>query len=234
MLLKQLTKLEFFENLKKLFPFITLWILLLSATKELVYYFGFKINILHYLEFSELTYLFLDDIMIWVLSLFSFLGIASLEYFDNKFKLKNINHNPFHFYLFVILNLFIYLIVEFLDGVLNNSDLYLIACFATGTLFFIYFSTKFKNSFLVKLSMIIPVSFLLVFFTTKYNQSVKLEGTDDTEVILEFDKKPSVFSGSNNRYIGQTNNYVFFYNLKKKETTVYFKKEISKMIFSEN
>lgn len=231
MLFNQLTKLEFFENVKKLFPFITLWILLLSATKELVYYFGFGISILNYLELSELTYMFLDDVLIWVLLFVSFIGMGSTKYFDKKFKLKKVNHNPFHLYLYALLNLILYVTVEFLENMVDKTLLYLFASMIVGFLYMAYFTAIFKNSILVKLGMIIPISFLLVFFSSKYKQEAVKDGVYKMETILKFGEDKIVNSDSANIYIGQTNKYVFFYDLKKRQHTVYFKNGISEMSF---
>ncbi|MBQ4818888.1 hypothetical protein [Aquimarina sp. MMG016] len=224
-------KIEVFENIKKLFPFITLWILLLSACKELIYYNGFGIMILHYMELSELTYLFLDDIMIWAFFLILLISFSLTNNIDKKLSIQNHPFNRFYTYVFIFTVLSIFVVTDILEDYVENMNLYFIAITILISSFLIYLLPRFKNSYIGKFGVLVPMSFVLVYFVAKFKQASLMDGSSDSKSIITFESN-DVYSNSNSFYIGQTKGYLFFYDKEKEESTIYAKNKISKMTFS--
>lgn len=243
-----------FENntLKNFIPFIGTLLIVVGYLKISLYYKHFNIEIINYLEFSEILTIFLPDILKY--SFFIFLGIGANFLMESKTeteKYQNIkneitnstklkdrlkNHYKLNKELFwlSILILFIHIMnfIWFRErfwGVLMET--FIIPSLLLFNILLLEFRNKYKslynNYFDPTINNIILIIFMFFLFTLSSVNSEIKKTEKKQELKIGFTYLSQNFSTNKSlKYIGQTRNFLFLYDLERKESRVF---EISEL-----
>lgn len=240
----------FFEKSKflafvKYFP---AYLVFLGCLKLIVFYKSFDIKIVEYLDSSEVLISFLDSV-IFYFSIFVFPILLLLSFFGNtigkvnaesfnkslnlKFYLRLLNDFKEYYIAFILglINIIIFLFV----GKMNEAKIALFVIFP-GIYIVFFIVRELRIAYKKQYNYSIPATyvniFIILFMMTsfilrdtlndvhKIKQQFKYFGSE-----VQFDNE-KIKSDSIITYIGQTRNYIFFYNLKINTSIIYPKTRI--------
>jgi hypothetical protein len=193
-------------------------IVILSVTNLITYYYSFNIQIVNYLDMTEITTLFLTMLPDYLLLL---IPIIILIFHRSTF-------------LWIQLSLFLFVIYV----ITSNTNVqakwqFFVICFTLYSPVFIYvYKHKAKGNLLsyfrknsknlkFKLITYIVVSSILATCINSMLNVMLIKNRNlyyGTEMILEGKK---VISDSTFYYVGQTRNYIFWYNAQSKSAKIY-------------
>lgn len=219
------------EKLKNLIPFLSLLVVFSSAVKLITYYKAFGINIVDYMELSEFTFSFLDDLYSYIIMLGGFMvwtviddiiypnnrPIENEETLDKRRKL----YRDLASALFLIYGLSTLASIWFINWIVYRVSALLIII-----VYVIYSNHSQKTDKLSKYYLLIPTLLVFGYFNAKSEVNIIKETGKSLNVILIFDNK-TVKTDTGNYYLGKTKNYTFFYNAKLKKSTIYSNNKIS-------
>ena len=221
------------------FKFSTLAVWAISIIKTITYFSYFKITITRYLDFYEYVSIFIDSLSYYLIMIFLLFGYYSLVVNEKIFKfpenwkdklykytLLAILFTPYVFiistyivlYLFeqnilIDLKLIITLIITIICTLICYLFIFSYKPFTTKSLIYILFLYFLVNySILFNLIEIISVKI-------SYKRSISSFELDKTSIQLD----------STSYIIGNTKNYFFYYDGKRKETITYPMSRITKI-----
>ncbi|MDD4227095.1 MAG: hypothetical protein PHU98_11970, partial [Mariniphaga sp.] len=238
-------------------------IVFLGVTMLFFYYQSFGINIVSYLEFSEIITSFFHILVIAVIfflysTIQSILQTGKSEH-ERKKQLKQdiLNEESFFkrlwlylkFHDYVLFSFFAYLLIHItvwiiLKKIYFQDFILLIAIYIGGFLLYVIASevevkhNQLKSSENTKRisELLLTATFfviLTIWVTYQEVHSVKKNKTTYGTTVILKDE--SMFkSDSCNYFIGKTQNYVFFYNEESKSTEVIPVSELKRMILNSN
>jgi len=223
----------------KLIPIATGGLIFLGVSRLLFFYNFFGVNILPFLDFSEIITSFLDFVFIYILTILTtwFILVKLTQSFWLNSKYILLDKGPWTLIIIAaVITLFICNIGFLFD--LKSSiakkiriGLMIISVIGVSSFLFIIIFRR-NNSRLIKdlsvLSIILVYLEGITIFLTIHNyQEVKDDklyfGTRivfNNEIFLK-DSSHTFVSDSSDFYIGQTNKYIFIHHLKDKITSVY-------------
>jgi len=235
----------FFEKDKliiigKYFP---MFLVFLGTLKLIVFYNSFNITIVEYLDFSEVLISFVDSIIFYIaifllplLILLSFwgksMGKINSETFQENIQMsfteriiKDLKKRKIIYTLFLI-----EIIIIVFWGKWDEAKVALIIMFP-GMYIVDFVISELRIAYKKQYNYYIPPTYLntytiLSLFTIfiirdTLNEVIEIKYNHKyygTEVQFENEK---IKSDSVNNYIGQTRNYIFFYNLNNRESNIY-------------
>lgn len=241
-----------FDLILKFSPLFIALINLFSVTKLIIFYDHFNINIIDFLEFSEILTAFLDDIAtvifvtIWIVfTVFQYSFIQSQVEILTSRKGGRKRLIIFVIILTILSIIIIYLIIKsvtnypyFLNRLKYSFHLLGIVLFYILIERFLVrislISTGTKNKRLVQ-SCVRYVFSIFVIFAIVYTLSKReyldvFSNKKFINVSFKLDSK-LIQSDSTHYYIGKSNKYLFYYDQKKDRTTVYPMNRIKEITF---
>ncbi len=219
------------ENLKNLIPFLYLLLIISSAVKIITYYDGFGIAIVDYMELSEFIFSFLDDLYGYIVMLLGILIwglIDDIIYPENgvsltKEKLRKGKRKLYRDFAATLL--LIYGATTVTNIWFINWIVYVIAAISTLVAYVFFYYRSQSIGKLTKYYFLIPTLLVYGYLDAKFDLSVIKEKKNSFNVVLIL-KDETVKTDSANRYLGKTNNYIFFYNIESKTATAYPNRDI--------
>jgi len=244
---------RFFEKDKlitigKYFP---AYLIFLGSLKLIVFYKSFNIKIVEYIDFTEVLISFFDSVIfytsIFILPMLLFWGFwgksvgnANAETFGRKVQIKfyqriknDFTRNKFGFIFGTFGTIFLIFWGKWDENKIASFIIF------PGMYLFIFTLRELEIAYKQQYDYSIPPTyfntFLLLFMMTSYIISDTLKDATSikhgykyygTEV--QFDNE-TIKSDSIVTYVGQTRNYIFFYNLHKKESIIYPKSKLIKI-----
>lgn len=218
---------NFIEKVSKILPFLSLIILLSSIIKNYTYYFNFGININEYIDLSEFPLLFINDFSFYLFFLLSFLIYFPLIYlriyirnrFGAQYFTFTLTKKISKFAIPIIILTIIYICFKdtSLDIKLSSIENYIVIFFVT-LLFYLDKDLKFSKNY-----YFIVASFLMILFSmfSAFSEISKIEqGKIHFQVSFIFDNK-ELKTNNTQIYLGKTKNYIYIYDKKLKETSIY-------------
>ena len=246
----QITFNQYIEKLIKLFPLFTAYVILLGIWRLTIYYNNFNINVIDFLNFSEILTSFLDkailviSTIILVLTLF---GLIFLLFEDSIYKVNvTKGYKPILIILISLILLFADLIYHTLEPSQDKVSLWrVIAKIIVNFLVFAIFSffyikglikKKQKNQqlyFHIFVLLFTVIGFFSFNSLAKYNSYLNYDIKRNKKYMnVSFILDDRLIQGdSTHYYIGKTNNYLFFYDEEKDKTTVYPMNRIKEISF---
>lgn len=239
------------DDFKYYLPFVGTLVVIFGAVKMIIYFSLFGIKITSYLDFTEIITLFLEDILLFSsIVLFYLIIDLLLKSTDDRLLItENFNKALKEKSFLKRFNLYINCEIKFLHFV-KVSLMFI-------TLYYINLIKLFDLKFLLVFFWVLfVVRIILIEFRVKYNNDVQVSHTNIITIIFIFlgisvyvayaefnsimhDKKYSETkveltktSFSTNDlyfYIGQTKNYIFFYNRIEKNCDVIPMNEVKKI-----
>lgn len=231
-----------FKKIMELFPIFSAWALIYTSLGLYSYYQSFNVDIFGYIDIGELVLLSFSKFAITIIALILFFFICILHPFQDFFResdpldaghksnFKIISY-PFYISLLLIIlfsligynkrlsNLF-ELIKEFCIGfVVILSPIYL-------SLIYIFIRKKKKQILTVIIIFLFNYSCAISFIVGQIEYNSKRKDPLGNSIL--FNNK-IIKSTNHYYYIGQTKNYLFFYNDALKLTDIYPIKFVSKM-----
>jgi hypothetical protein len=214
-------------KIDKLISFGGPLLILLGVTKHLLYYQLFHINILPFLDLSEIVTSFLDSVVIGVLFIILFIfhqirqplfkqGWSEADItFRKYFDIIGLITLGIILCLFILIPIWKYGIYKY--NVLSIASLIILivsirvgVSFVRGTAHEIYDT----SSVIVLGLLLVGLLACKKFLSVKYGE--RYLGT-----MIVFENRPSIISDSTTYYIGNTTNYLFVFNEKFNRTYVY-------------
>lgn len=207
------------EFILKLFPLLSVLIIISGTLNQMIYYGLFGINILNFIDLTEIITIYIEQsILLMLFILFFFLCAAIYFKFSDKMSQKK------HNIIIPLILLFLYLSFTILLSLFIQSFLvysivsvFLIILtiyndFFHGEHFFSLFNYKTYDE--KKILTATKLSFIILFCTSLYTATVKY---------LQYNSKPNTYvsvtlqnekkiDNKKEYYIGNTKNYIFIYN----------------------
>jgi len=212
------TQFEF--NIPNLLKISLPLLIILEITKLTSYYYQFNLPIVEYLDFSEASILFLDEIITYLFFLLPAFYFAVNRPDTDKSDMV------------VILIVAVLITVSFINENLIFQSTKFVSMIGALALFIIVYllRKKWLNSGSWGLAIAL---FCIMLFTTSVTGCSKASDVKEnylylgTEVTLD---SLTLTSDSTFFYIGRTNNYVFFYNAKIKAPVIYPSNRVRQII----
>ncbi|WP_378186867.1 hypothetical protein ACE939_00780 [Aquimarina sp. W85] len=212
------------EHIGKLIPIGSIFLILLSSIKLVIFYSLFNIQITDYLSIDEYLPLFLDDLISYLLSFGT--GIIFIVY-ENK-KLNNKKDKDFNYSIFnkerwigigiLIIALIISFILVYRAD--NSQQVFANLKYSVGfvilALFNYFLYTKYNFSYTI---MIASIVFAWIILDGFYNAfKIKLNNNENNYIIT-FDTN-TVITNDDLHYLGKSEKYFFLYSLETKESMI--------------
>jgi hypothetical protein len=245
------------KRLAEISPVIGAFLIFIGYLKLHLYYSHWDINIANYLDFSEITLSFLNDtntvlFLTLMMLLQMTLGIVTLTTIDNKIKTETSkiqadnsnsgsqtdeflglfptidkaieeNHKPVVIVLFILTAIFVILFLCFL----NLTSLYI------SFVLFIQLLALFLDSILgIKdEKTLVQTSFVIILLGFTYclaKYDIKQTEISTKQITLQSNSNENICTDKNFIFIGKTNNYYFFFDKVKNQSTIIQGTSISK------
>ncbi|KFF06104.1 hypothetical protein [Flavobacterium reichenbachii] len=218
---------EKIEKLMQLLPLGSIFILLCSSIKLVIYYKAFNISIVDYIGIQEFITTFIDDILLYLcifgisifLSLFDIaqnraqnLALKS----DTPIKYKNQRK------ISLSLAILTLILISFLSYYYSNSTVKTIEIIFVGLFIFLGFLRIFLSSTKLTLPFGLYISISVILYTVMYGYTDAykiIENKDKLNYVILF-KEKTYYTDRSLKYIGKTENFLFLFNLKSKRTTI--------------
>jgi hypothetical protein len=240
------------NELKKLTKYFTPFLIFVGSLRLILFYSLFGVKIINYLTFTEVLVSFLDTAIYYLFVLFiplfiilSFWGNAIGQQNNVEFQKKS--EMPFGQRIktdlkqnwFLIILYFATFILSFIKGTWNLLG-FLQIILNPGMFLIFFLLRELRISYKRQFNYNIPVTYLNLFlfsylFVMLVVQNVLSEFSSITKDLkyvgtTAFVGDEKIISDSTVTYIGQTQEYIFFSNLKTKENIIYPKKDLRKII----
>ncbi|WP_204346636.1 hypothetical protein [Psychroserpens algicola] len=218
------------EKIKSVIPILSLLIIFSSAIKLITFYNKFHVNIIDYMNLSEFTFSFVDDIYSYAIAIsFTFILYFIDDFVNIKKKVLSDQEKKKKikkFYVsFLIMSFAVISISNFLAIYFINWIVYFICILGVLVIFGVYVNFSTQYGTLTKYYLLIPTLFFYAYGQAKFDQSLILERKiGKTYSIVIDDKK--IVSDENFVFIGKTNDYTFFFDLIKNKATIYNNSDI--------
>ncbi|MBE8723694.1 hypothetical protein [Flavobacterium hungaricum] len=217
---------EKIEKLIQLLPLGSIFILLCSSIKLVIYYKTFNISIVDYIGIQEFITTFIDDILLYLcifgigifLFLFEFAQNRDRNYTLKSDTPENYKNERKISSTLSILILFLTIVLSYnCDSRIKMIEIICVGLFISLSLFRIFLSsTKVNLPFLLYI-MMSTISYTIMY---GYTDAYKIiENKDKLSYIIAF-KEKTYFTDKNLKYVGKTEHFLFLYNLKSKRTTI--------------
>ena len=228
------------EQISKSIPFIATLILISSVIKNSFFYSNFGINISEFIDLSEFPLLFINDLpfyLIFLISLLSYLPFIYLRtYFRNKYGSEHFTFSKtkkFAELMIPSLILLIFITVFFKYPL--EIKLTLIQSFVVSIISLILLYVDGSIEFSKKYIFWSCISCMLLFSgMSAFSEISEIESGKIKKCVL-FD-----FNGinveTNNKivFLGKTKNFVFIYDISKKETQIFDFNQIKNFSIKKN
>lgn len=240
------------KDLKELTKYFTPFLIFVGSLKLILFYSFFGVKIISYLTFTEVLVSFLDTAIYYLFILFipifiilSFWGNSIGEGNNLEFQKKSemtfwqriktdIRENWFIIILYVV-----FLIFSFIRGTWNLRG-FLQIILNPGIFIILFLIRELKISYQRLFNYSIPVTYINLFllsylFVVMVVQDVLSEFNNITKKYkyigtTAFIGEEKIISDSTISYIGQTQDYIIFNNLKTKENIIYPRRDVKKFI----
>jgi hypothetical protein len=238
--------------IKEIIPFIGVFLIGLVYVKLSLYYGHFNIDIINYLELSEILTLFLPDLVTYILVLGVVLFILflvqtkseAIRSFEKKEKVivtPSFLNRVKGIYRYTKLILFpvVFLLICYLISFIWIRDAFWVLFYKTFILPVFYILTflffEFEYRYFEIYGKRIGATYSNLFFicsmvclfsiASAKSETLRVEKGESKIISFTFNSK-NVSTNNTTVYIGQTKNYLFIYNVIKKETAVYQKDDL--------
>lgn len=215
------------ESFNKYIPLFSLTIVVCSILKSSIYYSFFGVSINEYMEITEYTIQFIDDLLVYSIFCLLILIFYPITYLRNLAKSK---------YPKEIYNNF---------KLSNSLSLIIIVFSIISIAYNLIPPIKISNLEIIKINVILLVSFSITLITFKLNLNKNvyifsiiiflvlysiIDSLIDRKRLLEKGnnvtysftyKNKNIISDKNNLIIGRLKNYTFLYNKISKQTFIY-------------
>jgi hypothetical protein len=212
------TELKYFAEV---FPFVTALTILYSCTKAYTFYsFYFHLNIYNYLEINELLKLLIGDLM-WVGTILTFFV---LDY--GLWKIITLTGGKHEYWsklgvvAFNILMLCLFI---------NTDDLQeIVWYFGSLAAYGMLLKYKFKEPNVILVATAIVVFVIGSTYAGTVGIKVRYKMLTGGNIVY-FKNRTHAVSTPNYIYIGKTNNFIFFFNVRKEMTDVFRMDDVSRL-----
>jgi hypothetical protein len=245
---------------QSIIPYLGSFIIFLGVLRLTFFYDEFKIDIISYLEFTEIITSFFDILII----LLSLIAMSTMFIIMNKIHLKENNKKLLTqilgsdsfwkrlklyplYYSNLLLNYLITIVALTLFYYKNTPFYVIIMCSGALLVGFvveiIITEIKIKHHTLSssKDSIILSSMMMLSIIVCVYTVELATQEANDIKekkmyygTTLYLDDSTKLVSDSTNYYIGKTQNFIFFYHEKAKTTDVYPMDRVKQLSFKEN
>lgn len=217
---------EKLENLIKLIPLGSIFLILCGSIKLVVYYKLFNVSIVEYISIQEYLTLFIDDILYYVLIFGAGLILYFLDYF--RYNGEDFGHKqlePEKYKKDRLISLIFFFITLLLTIFLSyNSDcksksVEIIGIGIYWMLFFLHiYSSSTKINF--PYPTFIMTAVVVYSIMNGYKEGYQImENKDKIKYSIHFKTKKYTTS-KKLKYLGKTEHFIFLYDLKSKRTTI--------------
>ncbi|GIZ10194.1 hypothetical protein [Flavobacterium sp. UMI-01] len=223
---------DFINKTIKYIPVISFLFLFFSSAELFAYYKYFSINIYNYITIEDLFFNFYTFFFEYLSIIFELLFSVLILYYALGFDKKKINFN-WIIYIYVAIAIIVFAINEFTNYKISNIYFDLLCTFPYA---FIYLNII-KNIDQSKIKILLAFLFIFGYFHlkvkyfSKENAKEIIENEQNTEIKFTYINR-LIKSSSENIYIGETSNYIFFFAKKQSETTIYKKSDIQNLTYT--
>lgn len=217
---------EKFEKLSQLLPFGSIFILLCSSIKLVIYYKIFNIQIVDYIGIQEFITSFIDDLLIYIclfgvgifLYLFDFYQNGNDTFLKNDSPEEYKTERRITLTLSIIILVLIIVSVQYSNSKSKSAEIICVGLFIFLATFRIFLSST-------KLVLPYPIFIIsgIIMYTIMYGYTDAHKIIENNNNNLSYTivfKEKTYSTDKYLKYIGKTENFLFFYNLKSKRTTV--------------
>lgn len=226
------------EDLIKFFPLIFILLTTLGYIHLQSYYYFFDIEILNYLDVSEIVLLFFDKSILLIAGILIVIAISyilddKLSQETDKEKTKVKINTDKHLKKMGYFLVFIMIVRITLNIILGNyiSFVFTIGFVICLLIFFLFekylfkilikkFSAFFFLSLFTSLAMLLLVSLLTISTIIEKGYDIRYNHKIIKEVCFTYNDK-TIQTSKELIYIGETKKNIFFFNSKKKETIIF-------------
>ena len=222
---------KFLNKLNKYYPLAGVLVIFLSFLRQFIYYYQFNIDITNYVSLSEFIILFLKHSIIIILIIFLVyplvLLIKNLRTLIKKIsKMDKIKKRILLVSIFVISGIINYLTISNLISHSNTEKSgYFIVSYTTSIFFIILTYSvlliMLRNNISRKVQLISGVLFTVIFtISIALLKSYQTKNTS-SDIIFEIKlEKETIITDDKLLRVGQTENYLFLYDIKKESTRI--------------
>jgi hypothetical protein len=217
---------EKIENVIKLLPLGSVFILFCSSIRLVVFFKMFNISIVEYIGIQEFLTLFIDDLLFYI----CIFGIGILLYLFDTFGNKNKeyvlksttpeeykNQRKYSLISLLITLIIIIFLSNYSETKSRSIEIIGVGIFIILNLLRIFLSST-KLTF--PYPLLITVSIVIYTIMYGYSDAYKIiENENKLNYTIVF-KEKTYFTDKNLKYIGKTENFLFLYNLKSHRTTI--------------
>ena len=211
------------EKILQKLSLISIFILICGIVKLNIYYLLFEININEYIDLSEFTVLFIDDLLFYFLCFISPIIYLLFAYGVNYTKNKTgfeFFHTKFGFLIVIVFSIY-YLVKDF-DDYSNNwisMKVNVIVVICSVIIIIKDFNINESKKTLYK------IPFLLIFTFSIIDPIVDVEqlknGKLNKEIEITFNDNLKVRTNYPLSFIGRTKSFIFLYDIRANSTLVY-------------
>jgi len=242
------------KTLKSLIPYGGFFLIFLGVLKLTVYYNAFNVSINHFLELSEVVTSFLNDLLfityvILGTSLFDFLLTNDYDverrneffnsYIGERKLLRRMKFAAFRFAPIISVNIVFILLLFFNNTYFIRTTLVFINLQTLLQFLLLEYRKKHLEFYKQPLSpslynsILYLIMVLILLLNNTYNEIHEVKESKKFIRTSFTTEKGVIKSDSTHYYIGQTKNFLFFYNEEKKMTTVFPISEIKQIDFGQ-
>lgn len=224
---------ENIEKISKFIPLISILILLSSVIRNYIFYQSFGISINEYINLTEFTLLFINDLSFYILTIpffFMYLPFIYIRKFvREKYGAEHFNFertkklSEFVMLTSIFSSIMIFILDFSLQVQLNLLQTFITIFFSSLLLWFdkdVEFSKKYS---------LIVASFMLILFPIlkAINDVDKIENKNFYNEVSFIYNNKEIHSNKEQIFLGKTNEYLFLYNSKTKYTEVFRNSDIN-------
>lgn len=230
---------EKFEKIGHLLPFGSIFILFCSSIKLVIYYKVFNVPIVDYIGIQEFLTSFIDDLLFYLIIFGAgiFLYIFDIYKNDNNSSLKSDspeeykNERRIALALSIIILILIIGTVQFSDSISHSIEIICVGLFVFLGMFRIFLSS---TKITIPYPVFIIVGIIIYTIMYGYTDAYKIIENKDRLSYIVVLKDKTYLTDKNLKYIGKTENFLFFYNLKSKRTTILKNDDLIKISIKQN
>lgn len=216
---------KYLENITKFLPLGSLFVILCSSVKLVIYYKIFNISIVEFLGIEEYITLFIDDLLYYVM----IFGVGVLLYIFNTDFSNNIITIRQDFSEFktkrVVVQILMVAFVIIIPIYIYHLDKNSFKIQGIGLGIFIFFNLLHVYSSVSKIRFPYPVLIICsLFLYTIIGAFVDAQKIFDDENKIMYNieiNNLKIQTNDDLHYLGKSEKYIFFYSIKKSETKIF-------------
>jgi hypothetical protein len=240
------------ENIIKFFPLIFILLTTLGYIHLQTYYYYFNIDILNYLDITEIILLFFNKSILLTLGIISVVVVSYvLDYkitneTDEKKEIPNtkpINKRSLYFGTFIILSLIGYVLLLLIRenyigliypiGYTIGAIIYFILEKYVFKILFTHQSAFFSISTVISIVALFLINLITITYSIEKGYYIRYKNQVLKQISFSYNKE-TIHTTNNVKYIGETKSNLFLYDSNKKETIIYKMENIDNIIIKIN